>query len=286
MTIEKIFENGDPQDIVAAMRLHPKYQTDRQYRRSVNMFTSQTNGLIRQRIEGTLRQDDLDLKQRQLLGRMDEALSFYRIYDTELPERRAADNLLFLAANPGDILQMQREFSEVFAHLQDKDDRYQLRYSEKTTRQNVRQVLLGRKPNIVHFSGHGVGADNGFQPAGLVFEHPDNRAQADVMPAAEARDMFALIHQNAPLKLVLLNACESAEHARLISEIGCYTVGMTERIKDTDAVRFAEGFYLGLAGAADRDDPVPFAFAAGVDHLPEGVRGVAKLFQDGVAVDR
>jgi CHAT domain-containing protein len=100
---------------------------------------------------------------------------------------------------------------------------------------DLRRSLLDYEPQIVHFSGHGSGAE------GLVLESPAGQTQL-VGTAALAR-MFQL---SRTVNCVVMNACYSAVQAEAIGQHIDYVVGMTQAIGDRAAIEFAKGFYDAL----------------------------------------
>ena len=292
MTIDELLQEGQPNRVAAALRQHPRYDNDRHYQTSVIMLMARSSQHAKQIQNGLYSGENRAVQNAKLIYSVQMLLEEYpevrrfTVSTAALPEviqapgEREAPLVLFLASNPGDALQMEKEFARVHRNVQDHEDRLRLRHSDRVTRENVRRVIAERKPAYVHFSGHGIG-ENRFRTAGIVFEHPTNRDKSDVMSAGEATKMFRLLHRNAAIKLVLLNACESADHARMISTQGFYAIGMREEIRDSNAILFADGFYTGLVTAEDQDDPVPHAFRSGVDHLPLELRQLPRLYLDG-----
>jgi CHAT domain-containing protein len=103
----------------------------------------------------------------------------------------------------------------------------------------VRDVIDGLNrfdPDVVHFSGHG-------DQRSLLFEGRDGR------PHELRDDQLALLLQAArkPIRLVVLNACESAEQAALATDFVDAAIGMAAPIDDDTAKVFAGQFYASLA---------------------------------------
>jgi CHAT domain len=198
--------------------------------------------------------------------------------------------ILFLAANPRDTgrLALDREARSI--HVELKRSGYRDRF-DFVTRWAAEPIDLLRelrelRPTIVHFSGHGAcpstatdpsqgrdvvvpAAPSGGESRGLVFEG-SNGASRVVTPEAIAQTFGAV---DAPVRLVLLNACYTAPIAEaLLAHVDC-VVGMTGAIHDDAARSFAIGFYGGLGeyesvAAAFRQG----AAAISLEGLPDGDR--------------
>lgn len=74
---------------------------------------------------------------------------------------REKQTILFLAANPKNStpLDLTREVKEIEAGLErsQKRDKFQLEQVWAVTPADVQRAMLDHKPQIVHFSGHGMG---------------------------------------------------------------------------------------------------------------------------------
>jgi hypothetical protein len=94
---------------------------------------------------------------------------------------------------------------------------------------------MRHKPHVVHFSGHGnTGAIE--LTSGDGFGH--------LVPPDTLADIFRVLRDN--IRVVLLNACDSAPQAEaIVSVIDC-AVGMSGEIKDGPAIAFAAAFYEAL----------------------------------------
>ena len=94
---------------------------------------------------------------------------------------------------------------------------------------------MSQKPEIVHFSGHS-------EQDGIVIATSQNEAQ--IMPTSAVRRLFKQHKEST--KLVILNACYSAEQAKVISEFGIHVIGMNDVTEDNAAISFASGLYIGM----------------------------------------
>ena len=148
--------------------------------------------------------------------------------------------LLFVAANPNntqaiDISGEQRAISEAIrkslhgANIQ------------IVTELAVRSGELGNlldhhKPDIVHFSGHGLTS------GAMAFE--DETRQLQPVTIAAFADLISTRRGN--IRLVVLNACWSGTLAQQLAAENCIAVGMGRAIDDVSASAFAAEFYAAL----------------------------------------
>jgi|GEM_PF-1207463 len=152
--------------------------------------------------------------------------------------------ILFLAANPIDTdrLRLDREVKLIKERLDEADQgrRYRVEMEWAILATDLSKYLLKYKPSIVHFSGHG-------SPTGdIVLEGAHGRAEA--VPAQALVDLFDTLKGT---DLVVLNACYSVEQADGLAKVVPHVIGMAREIGDESALRFAAGFYRGLAFAQD-----------------------------------
>lgn len=155
--------------------------------------------------------------------------------------------ILILAANPKDTsnLRLGEEVREINNTLQLSPNRdlFQIITESAVRVDDLTRSLFEHQPTIVHFCGHGSGAD------GLIFESDYGHTQL-VSTQALAR-LFDLVQQQ--VECVLLNACYSSEQAEAIHQhIDC-VVGMDKAIGDKAAIKFSVGFYTALAAPSDYD---------------------------------
>lgn len=171
--------------------------------------------------------------------------------------------ILFMSANPAGTLQLriENEKRTVDEQLQltAHRDQFNLEFASAMRVSDITRNLLRYEPAIVHFSGHGM-------LSGLVFEDDAGNAQ-QVSPEALGR-LFGLF--DGKIRCVVLNACWSAIQADAIAKsVGC-VIGMSERIGDSAAIKFAAGFYQALGYG--RDCQRAFAFGCAeidLSSLPE-----------------
>ncbi len=153
-------------------------------------------------------------------------------------------NILFLAAEPVDEVRLRlgKEFSEIETSVRggSQRDALELLLPNMALRsRDILRLLTERRPNVVHFSGHGT--DTG----SLCFEDEQGNALV-VLPQALA-DMFRFYADH--VECVILNACYSEAQAIAIHEHIPYVVGMNKSISDEAAIAFSIGFYQELAAS-------------------------------------
>lgn len=150
--------------------------------------------------------------------------------------------ILFLAANPQGTsqLQLDQEISRIDESLRRSKlkDQFQLVSKWAVDSIALRRALLDEEPDIVHFSGHGTGAE------GLVLVGQDGRPQP--APGDALADLFSIVNSDNRIRCVLLNACYAEEQAKAIYQYIDNVIGMRREVKDDAAIAFAAGFYDGL----------------------------------------
>jgi hypothetical protein len=133
------------------------------------------------------------------------------------------------------------------AHLFQLDPRSSTRSSD------LSDYLLTLRPHILHFSGHGSATGD------LSVESDDGGTNALRMEALA--DLIGIAGRD--LRYVVLNACHSAVRARALLPHLDGVVGTSRAISDPAALRFAAGFYRGLAHGLD----LPRAFQLGCNEV-------------------
>jgi CHAT domain len=172
------------------------------------------------------------------------------------PTATPPKTILILAANPHGTspLQLSQEVRDIQAGLERARDRDRFVLSQRwaVSDREVRRALLDCAPQIVHFSGHGVGTGElaGEQPSrkltvedaepdGLMFE--DATGQPQIVSGVALAQLFQLFADS--IECVVLNACYSLTQAKAIAQHIPYVVGMKQAIGDKAAIQFAIGFY-------------------------------------------
>lgn len=149
--------------------------------------------------------------------------------------------ILMMSANPDQnsplrLDEEHRLIDEAFDRAQ-TDSRLEFKLAPALRIDDLPHCLLRYRPAIAHFSGHGTAAD------GLAFIDPSGYAH--LVPPDAVADLFGVL--KAGLRCVVLNACYSAEQARMIAKHVPFVVGMRNWIDDTAAILFSAGFYEGIA---------------------------------------
>jgi hypothetical protein len=155
---------------------------------------------------------------------------------------RKKKTILFLAANPKNAAQLRldQEVKEIDAGLErsQKRDKFQLEKMSAITPRDLQRAMLDYKPQIVHFSGHGVGED------GIVLE--DINGQATLVRGEALAKLFRFFAEKCNIECVVLNACYSEVQANAIAQHVPFVIGMNQAIGDRAAREFAVGFYDAL----------------------------------------
>lgn len=180
--------------------------------------------------------------------------------------------ILILTANPKNstplrLNQEVREIDEGLTRAKQRE-RFDLEQKWAVRPRDVQRAILDLAPQIVHFSGHGVGED------GLAFE--DETGQAKLVSTQAIAGLFELFADQ--VECVLLNACYSEVQAEAIAQHIPYVIGMNQAIGDTAAREFAVGFYDALG--AGRDLEFAYKFACNsicMAGIPEDLTPVLKM---------
>jgi hypothetical protein len=148
--------------------------------------------------------------------------------------------VLVLASSPIDQgpLQLGREHKLIKHSLDSATNREQFKVVScmAATVDDLRRYLVEHTPTIVHFCGHGSGAN------GLCFE--DDSGATHTVDGQRLAKLFHLVNED--VKCVVLNACLSEAQAQCISEHIDFVIGMKEEIGDLAAQKFSQGFYEAL----------------------------------------
>lgn len=177
--------------------------------------------------------------------------------------------ILILSANPTntDSLRLDEEVREIQAGLERSKSRDQFEIVTKwaVRPEDLRRSLLDHEPQIVHFSGHGVGDQ------GLALENDTGKAQ--IVSTKSLANLFSLFK----VECVLLNACYSEVQAEAIYQYINCVVGMNQAIGDRAAINFAIGFYDALGAGRSYEDAYKFGCSAiDLETIPESSTPVLK----------
>lgn len=165
--------------------------------------------------------------------------------------------ILLLTANPKGTTQLRldEEAREIDSGLRRSSlrSRFDLRAQWAARPRDIRRALFDYEPDIVHFSGHGVGEE------GLGFE--DDAGSLAVVPTDALASLFELFADR--VKCVVLNACYSEVQARAVALHIDHVIGMQWQLGDRAAIEFAVGFYDALGTGKS----VPIAYRFGCNAI-------------------
>nr|WP_228531381.1 CHAT domain-containing protein [Micromonospora sp. ANENR4] len=183
------------------------------------------------------------------------------VHETAAPDDRI--RVLMLAANPLATarLAIDEEARQITERLRLSRDReaFELITCWAVRPMDLLQYLNQHSPHIVHFSGHG-------DRTGEILLSADDGIARSVSLASLA-ELFHATGDN--LRVVVVNACHSANAVQALSRYVDYVVGMNAAIPDDDAIAFAASFYSALGFGRT----IPQAFKQAVAML--GVSGSA-----------
>jgi hypothetical protein len=188
----------------------------------------------------------------------------------KIEARRSAGmiKVLLLSANPVDApLLIDEEFRAIDAKIRASEhrDSVELHKHGAVRLEDLPGLLMRHKPHVVHFSGHG-------DDVGIELTISDGSSQS--VPPNALAEIFRVLKDN--VRVVLLNACDSASQAKaIVSAIDC-AVGMSNEIEDGAATAFAAAFYEALGYGRSVQDAFDLALVqitgAGAD------RSLARLY--------
>jgi hypothetical protein len=193
--------------------------------------------------------------------------------------------IVFFTANPSSLtkLDLDGELRAIEDELEKVGLRDVLRLQSRpdATPADLQRVLLAERPTVVQLSGHGRGRVPGSharrgaattrelvldvdayvsRPTGIML-HGDRPGETKVVSGEALGHLFSTVGPS--IRLVVLNACHSAEQAAAILEHVDFVVGIDGAILDTAAKAFAVAFYRALA----HGQTIAAAFDLGVNQL-------------------
>lgn len=160
--------------------------------------------------------------------------------------------ILFVTANPAKTARLLlaeeiRDVTERF-NLSEQGKHFNIEVVGAARYDDVRVAILKHQPYIVHFSGHG------HVDGTLALE--TKNGQPDFITPETLSELFSLFSSH--VKCVILNACYSEIQAKAIAEHIRYVIGMEQEIDDQIAIKFAVGFYDGIAHGRSIEDAYKF----------------------------
>jgi CHAT domain len=145
-------------------------------------------------------------------------------------------DILIITANPNQTssLQLEREVKEIqnAISLSKYRDKFRFVSHSAVTSEELRRALLAR-PQIIHFSGHGLGHD------GILLE--DKFRNIQIVETEAICKLLEIFSDT--IDCVILNACHTDVQAKLISKYIPYVIGMKSAVNDVSALNFSVGFY-------------------------------------------
>jgi hypothetical protein len=182
--------------------------------------------------------------------------------------KRRNIKILFLAANPAGTtkLALDEELRAIDAKIRGAEygHRFTLRSHWAVRLEELSGFLMRYRPHIIHFSGHGAATGR------IVLAGADGTPKT--VPPETLPGMFNVLKDN--LRVVVLNACYSADQAKAITtEIDC-AIGMSDAIHDGAGRAFTAEFYQAIGFGKS----VEHAFQLGMIRLVgEGVTNAKRL---------
>ncbi|ARV60368.1 TIR domain-containing protein [Nostocales cyanobacterium HT-58-2] len=183
--------------------------------------------------------------------------------------------ILILAANPKGTtpLRLDEEVREIDAGLQRAKhrERFVLEQKWAVRPRDIQRAMLDINPQIVHFSGHGVGDE------GLAFE--DETGQTKLVDGEALAGLFELFTDQ--VECVVLNGCYSQVQAEALAQHVNYVIGMKKAIGDRAAIEFAVGFYDAIGSGRSMEFAYKFGCAAiRLAGIPEQLSPILKKKPD------
>jgi hypothetical protein len=162
--------------------------------------------------------------------------------------------VLILSSMPRDMAPLRvheeaREIEDAIRRARDRDE-FRVVTSLGTRARDVHGVLLRHRPAIVHFSGHGRGAQ------GVILEDD----AGDSLPVSGADLARMLGHFRGAIECVLINSWRSEAQIDKIAEHIPFVIGMNQAPEDRAAISFATAFHEALANG----ETIPVAYAQGL----------------------
>lgn len=165
--------------------------------------------------------------------------------------------ILLVAANPFDtpLVRIDQEVRVLEPRLSAAglEDSIDLVSVGVVRAEDLQEQLLRHRPEILHFSGHGVAQTE------IVLE--DSIGNAAPIPPAALRRLLGLFKED--VRIVVLDRIDSQSQAEAIAEVVDFTVAISSNLQDEAAIAFCGAFYRALAYKRS----VRTAFDLGVNYL-------------------
>ncbi|PMB49802.1 adenylate cyclase [Fischerella thermalis CCMEE 5205] len=179
--------------------------------------------------------------------------------------------ILIISANPKNTskLRLDEEVREIEAGLQRSKgrDQFEIICKWAVRTDDLRRALLDYEPQIVHFSGHGAGAQ------GLALEN--NAGDMQLVSTESLARLFKFFQDK--VECVFFNACYSEAQAQAIHQHINYVIGMNQKIGDRAAIEFAVGFYDALGAGRTYEEAYELGCASiDLEGIPESSTPILK----------
>jgi tetratricopeptide (TPR) repeat protein len=171
--------------------------------------------------------------------------------------------ILAVSANPTDSpsLDVERERTNLEEAWKGQEKNVEIVFLERGGVEEIREAFLAGPFHVLHFMGHGELDEESGQGV-LFFERNDGTGQP-----LEGRRLARLLHDFESLRLVVLNACHTAEAVNPFTGAASAlvmggvpaVVAMSGPVSDVAAVAFSRTFYQRLAAG----DPIEAAVTEG-----------------------
>jgi hypothetical protein len=182
---------------------------------------------------------------------------------------RKSVTVLYLTANPSRkySLRVDAEVRQVQSEIRGSKsrDKITVEYRPAADLNSLIEGLNDHRPQIVHFSGHG-------SKGGIAVDNPD-ATRRRVKTVSFALLSRAISATDEPPKIVVLNACKSADGRKTLLSAAKILVVMRESITDPAAVAFATKFYAAIAAGQS----VRSAFEQGKVAMPLNQSDIPQL---------
>jgi hypothetical protein len=277
---------NDQRDLLHRLSIHRQKLT--QVRRNVNMGMLSFSEELRENA----------ILANALLGLLDEIetppATPADTSDRGMNEDISARRILFLASNPlpNAKLQLEKEFVAITNKMQDYPQ-FRIISQWATTPDIMIETILKYKPAIIHFSGHGTGAEDSSnadsralalrsktEPTGIILE--DGKGGSRIVSGALLEEMFSIFIEIFNIEIIILNACYSEEQARIIAKRVKYVIGMTDSVLDSAAIDFSSAFYRNLGTGVSVDHA--FRLAKNNVGMNAFDHSILAMYKDGVRV--
>jgi Effector-associated domain 11/CHAT domain len=222
--------------------------------------------VFRKERQGTLNPDNIQIRKSQVSTAILELIDIMEQELINRTEKTSSNSektvILVLTANPSETTEIRidieiREIRTAILKAQFHDS-FNLQQAHAVRVNDLHDLLLYHKPQIVHFSGHGssageiilenVAREDQQNLREIELKGTKNRViknSGHVSAQALGKTFAALKHYG--VRCVVLNACYSQKQAEAIAEhVGC-VIGMSKAIGDSSAISFATSFYRALA---------------------------------------